>query len=67
MRTLTLDEKIGIKGLFAKKGISQPKLTTKEAMSIIWHSFGCPISFWAEKSAGAMWRTRAIRKCHNDA
>ena len=46
MRQLTLDEKISLKGLFARKGIKIPRLTMRHAL-ILWKAcYGSSIANW---------------------
>ena len=48
MRKLSLHEKITLKGKFAKKKLSLPKLNMKEALHFWYMCFGTPIAQYAK-------------------
>lgn len=51
MRTLTLDEKISIKGKLATKGVNAlvlAKLDIYQAMHLFWKCFGIPVAMHSD-------------------
>lgn len=61
MRSLSLDEKISIKGKLATKGVLPVmlvQLSTPDAMRLHWNCFGTPV---ANHSTPKMWRRRTRR------
>lgn len=46
MRQLTLDEKISLRGLFARKGFKVPKLDMRSALLFWRMCYGCSIAYW---------------------